>query len=174
MVFSVVWQNFCVRGRKKSHQEENGCMAYTFLWELTADSWNDRIGVTTLFQGVHDLTSPVVGSHSVGRSTSGRFCRVCLGTGDFLRPQGAITQAFTPLRGVYCLSPLIRGMPTGLKVILALPNACGLRPCDRTHLKSGLAPHSYVGGTYDKYKECSLWKFEFEFCLTAHQILWVI
>ena len=53
----------------------------------------------TLFQGVHDLTSPVVGSHSVGRSTSGRFCRVCLNTGDFLRPQGAIPQAFTTFVG---------------------------------------------------------------------------
>ena len=36
------------------------------------------------------LSSPVVGSHSVGRRTSGRFCRVCLGTGEFLLPQGAI------------------------------------------------------------------------------------
>ena len=42
------------------------------------------------------LSSPVLRLHSVGRLTSGRFCRVCLGTGDLLRPQGAIPhQAFT-------------------------------------------------------------------------------
>ena len=33
------------------------------------------------------LSSPVVGSHSVGRFTSRWFCRVCLGTGEFLRLQ---------------------------------------------------------------------------------------
>ena len=58
-----------------------------------------------------------------------------------------------PSGGVYCLAPevpLIRGMPTGPKAFLALPDACGLRPCDRTHLENGLVPHSYVGGTYDK------------------------
>ena len=43
-----------------------------------------------------------------------------------------------------------RGMPTGSKVFLALPDACGLRPCDWTHLKNGLVPYSCVGGTYDK------------------------
>ena len=51
-----------------------------------------------------DLSSPVVGLHSVGRCISGRFCRVCLGTGEFLRPQEAISQAFTPFEG-YCLAP---------------------------------------------------------------------
>ena len=40
-----------------------------------------------------------------------------------------------------------RGMPTGPKVFLALPDACGLRPCDRAHLKNGLVPYSCVGGT---------------------------
>ena len=53
------------------------------------------------------LCSPVVGLHLVGHLTSGRFCRVCLGTGDFLRPQGAITPGFYPFQGgwVYCLAP---------------------------------------------------------------------
>ena len=83
---------------------------------------------------MYDLSSPVVGSHSVGRRTSRLFCRVCLGTGEFLRPK----------------APLKRGMPTGSKVFLALPDACRLRPCDRTHIKNGLVPHSYVGWTYDK------------------------
>ena len=69
--------------------------------------------------------------------------RICPSAGwlthYFLRPQGAITPGFYPLRRgwVYCLAPedpLIRGMPTGPKVFLVLPDACGLRPCDRTHL----------------------------------------
>ena len=37
------------------------------------------------------------------------------------------------------------------KVFLTMPNACGLRPCDRTHLENGLVPDLYNGGTYDKY-----------------------
>ena len=45
------------------------------------------------------LSSPVLGLHSVGRLTSGRFCLVCLGTGDFLWPQGAIPPGLYPLRG---------------------------------------------------------------------------
>ena len=45
------------------------------------------------------FSSPVVGLHSVGRRTSRRFCRVRLGTKEFLRPQGAISQAFTPFGG---------------------------------------------------------------------------
>ena len=41
---------------------------------------------TSEFKVVYNLSSPVVGSHSVG-----------LGTGEFIRPQGAIPcQAFTP------------------------------------------------------------------------------
>ena len=51
----------------------------------------------------------------------------------------------------YCLSPEAvpkRGMPTGPKVFLALPDACGLRLCNRTHLKNGLVPYSCVGGTH--------------------------
>ena len=67
---------------------------------------------------------------------------------------GAIPQAFTPFRGkVYCLAPEAppkRGMPTGSKVFLAMPDACGLRPCARNNLKNGLVSYSCVGGTYDK------------------------
>ena len=113
-------------------------------WETLANSPRGR---SRAF--VCGLSSPVFGLHSVGRLTSGRFCRVCLGTGDFLRPQGAIPPGFYPLRGgwVYCLAPPKRGMPTGPKVFLAWPDACGLRPCDRAHLKNGLVPYSCVGGT---------------------------
>ena len=52
-----------------------------------------------------DLSSPVVGLHSVGCLTSGQFCWVCLSTGEFLRPQGAIPPGFYPLQGGYCLAP---------------------------------------------------------------------
>ena len=101
---------------------------------------------------VWPFLSPVVGSHSVDRFTSRRFCRVCLSTGEFLRPQGAILPGFYHLRGVGLLpgawgAPQ-KGMPTGSKVFLALPDACGLRSCDRTHLKNGLVPYSCVGGTH--------------------------
>ena len=39
---------------------------------------------------------------------------------------------------------LLRGMPTEPMVFLAMSDACGLRPCDRTHLKNGLV--SYLSG----------------------------
>ena len=80
--------------------------------------------------------------------------RVCLGTGYFLRPQGGVLQAFTPFEGgcIYCLAPealLIRGMLTRLKVFLAIPDACGLQPCDQTHLNKALCQI----WTDDKYRE---------------------
>ena len=96
------------------------------------------------------LSSPVLGLYSVGRLTSGRFCRVCLGTGDFLRPQGAIPPGFYPLRGgviAWRLRRLKKGNADGAEGIFSLPDACGLRPCDRAHLKNGLVPYSGVGGT---------------------------
>ena len=46
---------------------------------------------------------------------------------------------------VYCLAPeapLIRGMPTGPMVFLAMPDACGQRV--RTHLKNGLVPNPLI------------------------------
>ena len=39
----------------------------------------------------------------------------------------------------------------GLKVFLAMPDTCRLRPCIWTHLKNGLVPDLYVGETCDKY-----------------------
>ena len=100
-----------------------------------------------------DLSSPVVGLHSVGRFISGRFCWLCLGTGTFLRPQWTIPPSFYPHGGELlpgAWGAPRRRMPTGEKVFLTLPDACGLRPGDQTHLKNGLVPNSYVGGTYDK------------------------
>ena len=45
-----------------------------------------------------------------------------------------------------------RGMPTEPKVFLALPGACGLRPCDRTHLKTALCHIRALVGRFDKYR----------------------
>ena len=42
-------------------------------------------------------------------------------------------------------------MLSGPKIFLAMPDACGFQPCDRTHLKNGLVPHLCAGGAYDKY-----------------------
>ena len=61
-------------------------------------------------------------------------------TQHFLWPQGASPPGFYPLREVGLLpeTPLIRGMPMEPKVFLAMPDACGLPPCARAHLKKGL------------------------------------
>ena len=37
------------------------------------------------------------------------------------------------------------------RAFLGLPDASGLQPCDRTHQKIGLVPHSYACRAYDKY-----------------------
>ena len=87
--------------------------------------------------------SPVVGSH---------FGQTCLSVARiwpgvprhwlFPSASGAISPCFTPFGGwVYCPAPeapLIRGMPMGPQVFLAIPGACELLPCDRTHLKKTL------------------------------------
>ena len=80
---------------------------------------------------------------------------VCLGTGDFLWPQGVVLLRLLPSlgEGGYCLAPIIGGMPTGPKVFLAMLDACGLQPCDRTHLKNGLVSYLSGGGADDKYQE---------------------
>ena len=86
--------------------------------------------VPALFYGVCDLSSQVVGLHSVGRLTSGQFCRVCLGTGDFLRPQGAIPSGFTTSVGGVIAWHLRRPKKWN------------------ADLKNGLVPYSCVGGTH--------------------------
>ena len=90
--------------------------------------------VPALFWGDCDLSSPVLGLHSVGRLTSGRFCRVCLGTGDFLRPQGAIPPGLYPLCGGFIAWRLRRpkkGNADGAEGIFGLAGrvwASALRP----------------------------------------------
>ena len=43
-------------------------------------------------------------------------------------------------------------MPTEPNVFLAMPDACGRRPSDSTHLKNGLVLYLSGGGTDDKYR----------------------
>ena len=51
---------------------------------------------------------------------------------------------------------LFRGMPTGPETFLKPSDACGLRPCARTHLKKALCHTCPVGGTVNKYCLISL------------------
>ena len=102
------------------------------------------------------MCSPVgFGSHSAGRDLVG--CASALEISSGLRGPSP-PQAFTPPLGrVHCMVPPIRGMPTEPKVFLAMPDTCGLRPYDRTHLKNGLVPYLSSGGTDDKYRvQCDL------------------
>ena len=69
-----------------------------------------------------------------------------------LWPQGAFPPGFNPLRRGWVYrpapeAPRKRGMPTGSEAFLELPIALGYGPAKRTHLKHGLVPYSYVGGT---------------------------
>ena len=67
---------------------------------------------------INTVLLQLLGRNSAGHACSGMdLAEYVSATGDFLRPQGAIPQAFTPLGGGgYCLAPeapLIRGMLKG-------------------------------------------------------------
>ena len=68
----------------------------------------------------------------------------------FPSASGGHPPRLTPFGGwVYCPAPeapLIRGMPTGPLVFLAMLGACGLLPCDQIHLKKALNHIHPVGG----------------------------
>ena len=68
-----------------------------------------------------------------------------------LWPQGAVPQALTLFGGVGFIARRLRrpekGNADGVRGIFGTVYRVGLRPCDRTHLKNGLVPYSYVGGT---------------------------
>ena len=53
-----------------------------------------------------------------------------------LYPQGAV------FWGIRFIDWHLRGRPTGPKAFLGMLGASWLRPCNRTHLKNGLVPHS--------------------------------
>ena len=64
-----------------------------------------------------------------------------------LWPQGAVPSALTLFGGVVLIARFPeKGNADGLRGIFGTDCRAGLRPCDRTHLKNGLVPHSYAGG----------------------------
>ena len=104
------------------------------------------------------ISSPVLGLHSVSRLTSGRFCRVCLGTGDFLRPQGAIPPGLYSLRGgwVYCLAPEApqKGeCRRGRRYFWPCRTRVGFGPATGPTLKTALCHIRALVGRNDKYRE---------------------
>ena len=64
---------------------------------------------------------------------------------------GLPPQALTLFGGVGFIARRLRrpekGNADGVRGIFGTAYRVGLRPCDRTHLKHGLVPYSYVGGT---------------------------
>ena len=65
--------------------------------------------------------------------------------------RGPSPQALTLFGGVGFIARRLRrpekGNADGVRGIFGTAYRVGLRPCDRTHLKHGLVPYSYVGGT---------------------------
>ena len=98
------------------------------------------------------LSSPVLGLLSVGRLTSGRFCRACLGTGDFLRPQGATPQAYTPFGGGYCLAPQKGECRRGRRYFWPCRTRVGFGPATWPTLKTALCHIRVLVGRIDKYQ----------------------
>ena len=118
------------------------------------DSSNEDINLDeTRFTVLDSLAIKIIllsiGLQLLGRTSAGCVWswlwsdQVCFGTGYFLRPQGAIRPGFSTFGGwVYCSAPeapLIRGMPTGPLVFLAMPGACGLCPATGPTLKRSCA-----------------------------------
>ena len=77
--------------------------------------------------------------------------RVCSTTGYITSGlSGPSPQALTLFGGVGFIARRLRrpekGNADGVRGIFGTAYRVGLRPCDRTHLKNGLVPYSYVGG----------------------------
>ena len=92
------------------------------------------------------------GALSTGRGSVARFGRVCSTTGYITSGlRGPSPQALTLFGGVGFIARRLRrpekGNADGVRGIFGTAYRVGLRPCDRTHLKNGLVPYSYVGGT---------------------------
>ena len=126
--------------------------------KLTSWLADNRRSVTRAF--VCGLSSPVLGLHLVGRLSSGRFCRVCLGTGDFLQAQGAIPPGLYPLRGgwVYCLAPEApqKGeCQRGRRYFWFCRTRVGFGPATGPTLKTALCHIRAWVGRIDKYQKVS-------------------
>ena len=75
----------------------------------------------------------------LGRTSAGHVssCRMCLGTGYFLQPQGVVPPGFTPFGGwVYCQVP--EGNADGAVGIFCNAERVWALSCDRNHLKKAL------------------------------------
>ena len=77
-------------------------------FEITYEYFRRLHGRSRVF--VCGLSSPVVGLHSVGRRTSGRFCRVCLGTQGFLRPPQTFSKTMYGTRPCSLVQAITRHM----------------------------------------------------------------
>ena len=80
-----------------------------------------------------------------------QFVRVCSTTGYITSSlRGPSPKALTLFGGVGFIARRLRrpekGNADGVRGIFGTACRVGLRPCDRTHLKNGLVPHSYAGG----------------------------
>ena len=109
-----------------------------------------RINTATLPASV--LLVSCGGALSTGRGSVARFGRVCSTTGYITSGlRGPSPQALTLFGGVGFIARRLRrpekGNADGVRGIFGTAYRVGLRPCDRTHLKNGLVPYSYVGGT---------------------------
>ena len=84
-----------------------------------------------------------------------QFVRVCSTTGYITSGlRGLSPQALTLFGGVGFIARHLRrpekGNADGVRGIFGTACHVGLWPCDRTHLKNGLVPHSYAGRALDK------------------------
>ena len=109
-----------------------------------------RINTATLPASV--LFVSCGGAHSTGRGSVARFGRVCSTTGYITSGfRGPSPQALTLFGRVGFIARRLRRPEKrnadGVRGIFGTAYRVGLRPCDRTHLKNGLVPYSYVGGT---------------------------
>ena len=89
------------------------------------------------------LSSPVFGLHSVGRLTSGRFCRVCL------RPQGAIPPGLYPLRASE--APPKGECRRGRRYFWPCRTRVGFGPATGTTVKTALCHIRALVWRIDKY-----------------------
>ena len=126
--------------------------------DLDMAFWHDYISSAW----IHRSQKAFFASHLqlLGRTSAGRGCfgADIAGFASALEISSGATPGFYLLRGCWfnCLAPeapLIRRIPTGPKVFLEMPDACGLRPCHRTHLKKGLVLYLSGVGTENKYRK---------------------
>ena len=81
-----------------------------------------------------------------------QFCQVCLGTGDFLRPQEATPPGFYPLWGGYCQAPQKEECRRGRRYFWPCRTRVGFGPATGPTLKTALCHIRALVGRIDKYQ----------------------